>query len=228
MKYVYYYFLYLIFYSFIGYICEVIYVHMGTKKWINRGFLYGPIIPIYGFGALLVSLLLTGYYNDPIVIIVMSMIICSSLEYFISFLMEQIFHNRWWDYSTQKYNINGRVCLKNTILFGIGSLGIIYLINPVFDNLIKLIGLKWQMYLTIIIFFIVLIDFIISFIEALRVNHILPNLDKIINEYDKKHNIKINKIKTRLLDAFPYLTYNNNELINKLKKLKKEFRKNKN
>jgi uncharacterized membrane protein len=201
---------------------------MGTKKWINRGFLYGPIIPIYGFGALLVSLLLTGYYNDPIVIIVMSMIICSSLEYFISFLMEQIFHNRWWDYSTQKYNINGRVCLKNTILFGIGSLGIIYLINPVFDNLIKLIGLKWQMYLTIIIFFIVLIDFIISFIEALRVNHILPNLDKIINEYDKKHNIKINKIKTRLLDAFPYLTYNNNELINKLKKLKKEFRKNKN
>jgi uncharacterized membrane protein len=73
------------------------------KKWINRGFLYGPIIPIYGFGALLVSLLLTGYYNDPIVIIVYEHDYLFFFRIFLLvFLMEQIFHNRWWDYSTQK------------------------------------------------------------------------------------------------------------------------------
>lgn len=228
MSQVYYYFLYLVFFSFLGYICEVTYVYMGTKKLINRGFMHGPYIPIYGFGALFVTLLLNGYYNDPIVIFVMSILICSSLEYFTSYLMEKIFHNRWWDYSALKYNVNGRVCLQNALLFGFGSLAIIYLINPFFKYIFSLLSIKALKYITIILFLLILSDFIISFFEALRVNDIVPNLNKIISEYDKKHNIRINKIRTRLLDAYPYLVKHDQKLIKKIKRLKKEFHKFKN
>jgi len=114
--------------SFIGYFMEVGWVFLGTKRLVNRGFLCGPVIPIYGFGALLILFCLLRYYNDPVVVFVFGMIITSILEYFISFLLEKIFHNKWWDYSNTKYNINGRICLRNSFAFGVLSIVIIYLI----------------------------------------------------------------------------------------------------
>lgn len=218
-------FLYFFFYAVIGYLCEVTYVFIGTKKLVNRGFLYGPYIPIYGLGAFFVTTLLNEYNNDPVTIFILSMVICASLEYFISFLMEQIFHNRWWDYSNHKYNINGRVCLQNTLLFGIGSLGIIYLINPLYFSFITKLSTNTKRIIFLILFIIMLIDFILSFIEALKVNHLLPSLDKILNDSESKYHDKIRKIRTRLLMAYPYLVNNNFNLIQKLKKQKKEFSK---
>jgi uncharacterized membrane protein len=84
-------FLYFFFYAVIGYLCEVTYVFIGTKKLVNRGFLYGPYIPIYGLGAFFVTTLLNEYNNDPVTIFILSMVICASLEYFISFLWSKSF-----------------------------------------------------------------------------------------------------------------------------------------
>ena len=77
MRNIYFYFLLFFLYCVIGYIAEVIFVYVGDKKWVNRGFLIGPYLPIYGFGALLINFLLTGYYNDPFVVFIFSLIICS-------------------------------------------------------------------------------------------------------------------------------------------------------
>ena len=106
-----YYFIYFFVFSVVGYICEVTYVYICNKKLVNRGFLHGPYIPIYGNGAIFITLAL-GQCKNVILVFLGSMLICSILEYVTSYVMEVIFHNRWWDYSKQKFNINGRVCLN--------------------------------------------------------------------------------------------------------------------
>lgn len=129
------YFISFILYSVLGYIAEVFYVFILTKKITNRGFLYGPVVPIYGFGALLILATLLPVYNlhtwyCPIIIFVAGFLLTSALEYFGSFLIEVIFHMRLWDYSEHKFNINGRVCLLNSSLFAVLVMGVMYGLNP--------------------------------------------------------------------------------------------------
>ena len=117
-------------YSFVGWVMETCYCWICTKKFVNRGFLIGPVVPIYGTGGVLAYVLLKRYLDMPLVLFIMSIIICSLLEYFTSYYMEKLFKTRWWDYSNRKFNINGRVCLFNMICFGILSLVIMYGVNP--------------------------------------------------------------------------------------------------
>ena len=108
-------FLLLMIYSTIGWVAEMIYHsivigHMSEK----RGFLNGFLCPIYGHGALLVLYVLHGGLKNPILTFLAGMVLTSALEYFTSWIMEALFHMRWWDYSNCKYQLNGRVCLTNT------------------------------------------------------------------------------------------------------------------
>lgn len=221
MEKLYYIFLYFVFYSVIGYICEVFYVYLGDKKWVNRGFMHGPYIPIYGNGAMLVSFAITSMHikKDSFIIFLFGVVLCSLLEYTTSYVMEKVFHNRWWDYSERKYNLNGRVCLQNSVLFGVGSVAIIYLFNPLFNKLYHVMCTTTLMWVSIIIFITMLTDFLISFFEALKVSSVASHLDKLIEEYEKKKTLG-KKIKTRLIEAYPYLVKRNTKLLDKLKKLK--------
>lgn len=124
------YFILFIAYSFLGWLLEVVGKLIEQKKFINRGFLIGPYCPIYGTGALLITFLLKKYTNDPITLFIMAILVCGTLEYLTSYLMEKIFHARWWDYSQRKLNINGRVCLNTIIPFGFLGMFIIYVSNP--------------------------------------------------------------------------------------------------
>lgn len=122
-------------YAFLGWCMEVTAKLLQTGKFVNRGFLIGPYCPIYGWGAICITLLLKRYLDDPIVLFVMSTLICSIIEYFTSYFMEKKYHARWWDYSNKKFNINGRICLETLIPFGILGVIIMYLTNPFFMNL---------------------------------------------------------------------------------------------
>ena len=113
-----------------GWLMEVIVSLINLKKFVNRGFLIGPYCPIYGCGAILITLLLTGLKAYPVALFVTAILLCGLLEYLTSYGMEKIFHLRWWDYSNKKVNINGRVCLDTIIPFGILGMTIIYLTNP--------------------------------------------------------------------------------------------------
>ena len=104
------------------------YIQFG--KFINRGFLIGPYCPIYGWGAIAITILLKRYTYDPLVLFIMSTLVCSIIEYFTSYFMEKKYHARWWDYSSKKFNINGRICLETLIPFGILGLFIMYVTNP--------------------------------------------------------------------------------------------------
>ena len=111
------YFILFICYSVCGWIIEMLWCFVIQKRFTDRGFLIGPYCPIYGVCSILVITLLQKYSKDFLAAFILSALICSIIEYVTSFLMEKLFKARWWDYSNQKLNINGRVCLKNSVLF---------------------------------------------------------------------------------------------------------------
>ena len=157
------YFLLFIIYSFLGWLMEVICKFIELKRFVNRGFLIGPICPIYGYGVLGILFLIGSDTKDFLGVFLKSILICSVLEYFTSYLMEKLFKARWWDYSKRKFNINGRICLETMIPFGILGTLIVYFINPLFKGLVTKINPQVRLILTIILLLIYLVDNILSF-----------------------------------------------------------------
>ncbi len=129
-------FWYFIIYSFLGWGTEIVYCSVLNRRVVNRGFLNGPVCPIYGCGALLVIIVLKPFAESIMLVFVGGLILASILEYITSFIMEQLFHTRWWDYSKKKLNINGRVCLLNSVLFGMLSMITIFFIQPRIEILV--------------------------------------------------------------------------------------------
>ena len=119
-------FLWLMIYSIIGWGYESTICSIGQRKLINRGFLNGPYCPIYGTGAVLVLLVL-GRIQNPVLLFFAGALVTCSLEYLTSWLMEKLFHARWWDYSKRKFNIGGRVCLIGAVVFGAFSVVLVLL-----------------------------------------------------------------------------------------------------
>ena len=178
MNQIYIYILTFFIYSFAGWSMEVINVKRRQNKWVNRGFLIGPICPIYGYGCLSIIILLKKYYEDPIVLLIMSIVICGLLEYLTSYIMEKLFKLRWWDYSDKKYNIAGRVCLENLVVFGLLGTTITYIINPFIVNILdKLPELLIQI-ITIILLIIYIIDNILTFNVITKIKTTALNIRK--------------------------------------------------
>ncbi|OOM74490.1 putative ABC transporter permease [Clostridium sp. BL-8] len=136
MNNVYIYFIYFLIYSFGGWVCETSYCSIIDKQYVNRGFLKGPFCPVYGFGALAVIILLTPISNNIIILYLSAMICASVLEYTTGFLLETVFNLKWWDYSNYRFNIKGRVCLVNSMMFGILSLILVEFIHPLLSELV--------------------------------------------------------------------------------------------
>ena len=196
-------------YSVIGYIAEVTCVSMQSEKLVlSRGFLIGPYLPIFGIGGLFMSLYLTKYDNSLIELFIMSMVSCLTIEYIGSLLLEKIFKLRWWDYSNKKYNINGRICLETGVLFGLGGIIVVKLVNPLLNRLL----LSIPKLIIIIIGIILSLIFITDLIISIHITYNLKiNFEKynnkdateeirrlIKNELAKKHLLTY-----RLLNSFP-------------------------
>lgn len=122
-------FLWLMIYSIIGWVYESTICSISQRKLINRGFLNGPYCPIYGTGAVLVLLVL-GRIQNPVLLFFAGAVLTCSLEYLTSWLMEKLFHARWWDYSKRKFNIGGRACLIGAVVFGAFSVVLILVLHP--------------------------------------------------------------------------------------------------
>lgn len=167
---------------------------------VERGFLRGPIIPIYAFGAFIVLYILMPYGTHPIYIFILGTIATSTLEYITSFILEKLFNMSWWDYSKQKFNINGRICLKNSILFRLLSVVLVLWINPLIVSFTKSLDQNIVNTLVPILVGITLIDL------GLTLSSIL-GLSKRIKEDIRSH---IKKGEARLLRIFPDLKSNSN------------------
>lgn len=116
-------------YAFGGWAMEVIISLLQRRKLVNRGFLVGPICPIYGVGALLLSLVVSSD-ESPLVIFCVAVVGSAVLEYSVSYIMEKLFRVRWWDYTDQPFNLNGRICAESVLAFGVIGVLILKIINP--------------------------------------------------------------------------------------------------
>ena len=118
--------------AFGGWLMEVACKLVQLHRFINRGFLIGPYCPIYGFGAVLITALLTRSADSPAAVFALAMLVSAVLEYLTSYAMEKLFHARWWDYSHKPFNLNGRVCLGTLVPFGLMGLAMVYFVKPAF------------------------------------------------------------------------------------------------
>ena len=221
-------------YSFLGWLMEVVNTLRVEKKFVNRGFLVGPFCPIYGFGVLLMTMLLEKYQDDLVATFIFAILICGILEYFTSYFLEKIFHARWWDYSNRKFNINGRICLENLFVFGILGCLIMYKLNPFLITLLNKIP-------NICLTLISILMFICFTVDALISGKIIYKLKEATNNFKKDNteeiSIKVKKIlstrlvfQERLLSAFPNLkkSINLEEIIesgrDKMQKIKEKIK----
>ena len=215
-------FLLFIVYSITGWIIEVIATYPDTKCFVNRGFLIGPYCPIYGNCAIAMIFLLHNVTN-PILLFVLSILICSVGEYVTSYTMEKIFHARWWDYSKNKFNLNGRICLVNSLAFGVLGFLLIKFVNPFVVGLITnlspaMINVLFYTMLTLFI-----IDNVISFkvifkIKNMSIKYVHLDNTKEITEKVKKI-LSDNILAKRVFKAFPNIKFRFN-LKEKMKVLK--------
>lgn len=143
------YIIYFFFYSVVGWMGESFYCSVPARKWINRGFLTGPLCPIYGTGTVLLAVCLGPLMRypiyipgiekqisvTPVLVFLCGIVLCDVVEYITSVLLEKLFHARWWDYSEKKFNIKGRICLGHSFYWGAGSLLFLYGVHPIIEKL---------------------------------------------------------------------------------------------
>ncbi len=181
-------FLLLILYSFLGWCGEMIYCSIGQGKLCEkRGFLNGPLCPIYGHGALLVLVVLGQRWNNPISTFLIGMVLTSAVEYLTSYLMEKLFHMRWWDYSHHHFQLNGRICLLNSTLFGLACLVLRYVVHPrVMEPILWLFDHGLAVPLALALFALYVTDIVLSVRSAIQIGNRLEKLHAIYDELTEK------------------------------------------
>lgn len=206
------YFILFLIYSFVGWAIEVVVTFNKDKKFVNRGFLLGPYCPIYGFSSIIMILYLSRYRSSFVTVFLLAVVVCSIMEYLVSYIMEKLFKARWWDYSNRKFNINGRVCLENSIWFGLLGALLIYIVNPFLSNVIAMISDKVLIIVGSVLLVIFITDLIISLNVTIKIKNTITKLIKKDSTEDFNHKIKeiINGkiLNRRLFKAFPKIKIN--------------------
>ena len=178
-------------YAFIGWIIEIILTIVMDHKLINRGFLIGPYLPIYGFGCVFLVLVLDGLKDNLLLLFIVTFITCCLIEYITSYVLEKIFKLRWWDYKQYKFNLNGRICLETMLPFSIGGVLIIKYITPYLFKVLNKLPLKMVVIFELVLVIILIIDFLISALLIKKLNIDSTNKDDTeIIKSNMKDNIK--------------------------------------
>lgn len=169
-------------YSFLGWVNETVYCSIPARRFINRGFLNGPFCPVYGVGALLVVFFLKPFQQNILLLFICGVVITSILEYITSFLLEKLFHTKWWDYSEHRFHIHGRVCLLNSLLFGILAVFVMVVVHPFLISLLE----RLPQWLTVMLALCACVYFVsdtaVTVRSILQLNEKLEKLHSMLDE----------------------------------------------
>ncbi len=225
-------------YSITGWIYETVLCSVSERKFINRGFLNGPYCPIYGVGAVL-DVLILGRIQNTFLLFVLGVLVTCTLEYLTSYVMEKLFHARWWDYSERKFNIAGRVCLQGAIVFGAFSVILIKLIHPLVITLTEILPRRVLFVIVLVFSAGFLTDLIITVSGFAGFNKRLTAFSEALSEkaenaaeqvrnsaaYAKLNNLyenfskKMNRQQRRMISSFPKLrSVNYNSVLGEIRK----------
>lgn len=194
----YYFFIFFIAYSFLGWMLEVIYHIFSIKKLINRGFLHRPICPIYGSGAVIMILFLTPLIDNTIYLFVGGFILATVLEYITGYVLELAFDTKWWDYTNEKFNIKGYVCLKFSLLWGLVAVFMMRVLQPKIANITYSIpGFALEpLYHALLIIFV--IDATLTINSLIEFRTILSELRLIKEELDERIKTRDSLLRQRI------------------------------
>ena len=219
-----------------GWVLEVVCKLIQLRRFINRGFLIGPYCPIYGCGAVAITALLSRYRGDPVAVFLLSMLLCGTLEYVTSYLMERLFHARWWDYSQRHFNLNGRVCANTLIPFGAFGLLLVETVQPLCFGLFARIPDTARLALCATLCALFVTDAVVSVtvLGKIRKTANLSGADDTenITRCVREKLAEQGMLMRRTLRAFPYARLYSNALVERMKaqqrKLREEARAKKN
>ncbi len=173
-------------FSILGWVYESIFVSVRTKKPVNRGFLVGPMLPLYGTGATLVYVLLRPVSLYPSLLYVAGMLIATVIEYITSYVLEKLFHAKWWDYSTAPYNINGRIAIIPSMFWGFLTLFLFDVLEPFAKWLIGLIPESTGQKILAVLIVISAIDLTYTVIETINFKKQLETLYSFRQELERR------------------------------------------
>lgn len=194
-----YYTTYLILYSFAGWVLESVSKTIEQKKLVNSGFLNGPFCPIYGFGALIMLLCLSFLKEKPVLLFIAAFVLLSLWEYLVGIFLEKIFKTKYWDYSHLKFNFQGRICLKNSLFWGVLGVLFIRYVHPFIESYIQLAPTILLLYFNIIIGIVIFVDLIISIMAVTnfeltikKINELSESIkEKVIERKELKDKVKL-------------------------------------
>jgi uncharacterized membrane protein len=219
-------------FGFAGWCMEVILKYRQYHRFINRGFLTGPILPIYGFGVILITLVvgrLTSVESGVMTTFAISLVICGLVEYLTSFVLEKIFHARWWDYSQKPMNLNGRIWIGNLMLFGFAGVFVDNLANPLLFRAFAGAGLQARTVVAGFLLAVIAADFavthfVLKLIKTGVENSEADNTEQINREVrlllsDRNYFYK------RFADAYPDVIYRTERITERMNAIRAETEK---
>lgn len=181
MNYYYIFYSFLI-YSFLGWTLEVIYHIYTEKRFVNRGFLYGPVCPIYGATSVLLILTLTSISSNIFYVYLGGAVAATLIELITGFLMELFFHTKWWDYSTEKFNFKGYICLRFSLFWGLLAIVFMKIINPIISNFTYWILNNFGQVLYNILLIIIIVDIALTINSLITFRRLFIEIQDVISE----------------------------------------------
>ena len=169
-------------YGFLGWCSEVAFAAFKQHSFVNRGFLNGPICPIYGVGVTVVVYFLTPYKDNLILLYALSTVLVTVLEGLTGYLMDKIFHHKWWDYTNQPLNIGGYVCLIFSLVWGVACVLIVRVIHPVIHKILTFIPHTLGLVMLAVLEICIFVDLYVTAAGILKLNHQLEAMAKIAAE----------------------------------------------
>lgn len=188
-------------YAFLGWCTEVSYAALQTGKFVNRGFLNGPVCPIYGFGVVIIIACLTPLKKNLFLLFLGSVVLTSLLELVTGFVLEKLFHQRWWDYSNDPFNLGGYICLKFSIAWGFACLFVVDILHPTVELFIALMPRTVGWVLLAIAAASMAVDLAATVSTIVKVNRKLARIDQLAAKIREASNEFGENLADRVLDA---------------------------
>lgn len=188
-------------YAFLGWCTEVSYAALATGKFVNRGFLNGPVCPVYGFGVVIVLAGLSPLEDNLLLLFLGSLVLTSALEWLTGFVLEKLFHQRWWDYSDQPFNLSGYVCLRFSVAWGFACLFVVKLLHPTVLLFIRLIPRPLGLALLVLLGGVMAVDLTATVSSIVKLNRRLEQIDELAARIKEASNEFGENLAERVLDA---------------------------
>lgn len=212
--------IYFIIYAFFGWCVEVAYAAFVKGEFVNRGFLSGPVCPIYGFGMIIIITALSPLKDNLILLFLGASVLTSLLEFVTGYVLEKVFHEKWWDYSSAPFNLKGYICLSFSILWGLAGVFVIDLIHPMIEGVVQIIPKTAGIVLAVVLSVTMLFDAAVTVSAILKLKRKACRVDEL-----ERHMRKLSdSIGEKISDGVIVAMEKRPEIEDKLEKLQVKYK----